>query len=34
VVDNNGTLLRIVYTPHYRDDKVINWFGVSLGRNF
>ena len=34
VIDNNGTLLRIVYTPHYRDDKVINWFGVSLGRNF
>jgi hypothetical protein len=34
VVDTNGTLLRIAYTPHYRNSEFINWFGVSLGRNF
>lgn len=34
VVDNNGTLLKILYTPHYRNEKYVNWFGVSLGRNF
>lgn len=34
VIDNNGTLLRINYAPHYRDEQFINWFGVSLGRNF
>jgi len=34
VIDNNKTLLKILYTPHYRNETLINWFGVSLGRNF
>jgi hypothetical protein len=34
VVDNNKALLKIAYTPFFRDEKFINWFGASLGRNF
>jgi hypothetical protein len=34
VVDTNKMLLRISYTPFIRDGKYIDWWGVSLGRNF
>jgi hypothetical protein len=34
VIDNNKVLLKIAYTPHFRDEKLVNWMGVSLGRNF
>lgn len=34
VIDNNKVLLKIAYTPHIRDNKFVNWVGVSLGRNF
>ena len=34
VVDTKNILLRICYTPFIRDNKYIDWWGVSLGRNF
>lgn len=34
VIDNNKVLLRVAYTPVFRNEDFINWFGVSLGRNF
>ncbi len=34
VVDTNKILLRISYTPFFRDGRYVDWFGVSLGRNF
>jgi hypothetical protein len=34
VIDNNKVLLRVAYTPIFRNQELINWFGVALGRNF
>jgi len=34
VVDTNKILLRICYTPFIRNGQYVDWFGVSLGKNF
>lgn len=34
VIDVNGTCFRVAYTPHLRNDDLVNWFGVIIGRNF
>jgi len=34
VIETNKTCFRITYTPFIRGDKYVDWFGVSIGRNF
>ncbi len=34
VTETNGTFFRVAYTPHLRDNVLVTWFGVSIGRNF
>lgn len=34
VVETNKVCFRFSYTPLIRSGEIINWFGVSLGRNF
>ena len=34
VIDTNKILLRICYTPIIRDGQYVDWWGVSLGKNF
>jgi hypothetical protein len=34
VVEVNKVYFRIAYTPYVRNGEMINWFGVSIGRNF
>ena len=34
VVEVNKVFFRVAYTPVIQDGKYINWYGVSLGRNF
>jgi len=34
VMERNGVCFRISYTPHIREGVYVNWFGLSLGKNF
>jgi hypothetical protein len=34
VIETNKVCFRISYTPFIRDGKYVDWWGVSLGRNF
>ena len=34
VIETNKVCFRITYTPFIRDGKYVDWWGVSLGRNF